>query len=109
MQNSFEVAQCTLLNKLVSLGPLYFKNVEQVLVMVLLPKIWERRRARQKDINATTQDFIMMLVYLLFVCFFPSLFVCCFSSSPPCKGTIDGTSYYITLKKKEGETRYLDS
>ena len=33
MQNSFEVVQCTLLNKLVSLGPLCFQNVGRAKIM----------------------------------------------------------------------------
>ena len=33
MRNNFEVVQCTLLNKLISLGPLYFENAGQVVSM----------------------------------------------------------------------------
>ena len=57
MGNNFEVVQCTLLNKLISLGLLYFENVGKVVMMewMLFLRNVERKREREQDVTATTR------------------------------------------------------
>ena len=69
-----EVVQCTSLNKLISLGLPYLKNVGQVVITEwTFSEIRERRRERRKDVNATARvlfRFFMSLFACLVVFFF---------------------------------------
>ena len=35
MGNNFEIAQCTLLNKIINLGKLYFETVWKVIIIIM--------------------------------------------------------------------------
>ena len=70
MGNNFEVVQCTLLNKLISLGLLYFENAGQVVMMGRM--LFFRNMGKKGEVTGRHCDkssFISMLV-CLFVSFF---------------------------------------
>ena len=93
--NNFEVALCTLLNKLVSVD-LYFRNVRQVECYLL--EMWERRREQLKGFTASVRvpfccQFVCYLFFfffffflLFFFSFYLCFFVCSLSPSSPFKG-----------------------
>ena len=119
MGNNFEVVQCTLLNKLVSLNLLYFENVGQVVITEWLLFLGYIGKAEGEAAgrHCNTSGFISMplclFVFLsLFLAFSLCLFVCfvfvvfcfvflilCFFFCLHLKENhfdMNGISYYIT-------------
>ena len=77
MRNNFEVVQCTLLIKLISLGLAYFENIGQVVIMErMLFRNMGKEEGEAAGRRCDSSSFISMLVCLLFLSFFLSLFVC---------------------------------
>ena len=101
MGNNFEIVQCTSLNKLVSLDPLYFKN-GQVAIIDRMLFFRNRGKGKAEGCHCDNLSFLLMLVCLFvssgFWGFCFSLFVCLFSFPSVFKGTASvGMKYHITL------------
>ena len=90
MRNNFEVVQCTLLNKLISLSLPYFQNVGQVVIMEWM-WFWNmgKEEGEAAGRHCHSSSFISMpFVCYLYLCFFLSQFCllgCSFPSSSPLK------------------------